>query len=78
MKTFLRFTKFLKFPAKYFFSNKIYGNEQEEQATPEQEPGNKAKAMRTLAMNRIRIKYLDKSNDNFSNEQNKNKNPISR
>ena len=27
--------------------------------------------------NRIRIKYLDKSNDNYSNEENENKNPIS-
>ena len=28
--------------------------------------------MITIAMNRTRIKYLDKSNDNYSNEQNKN------
>jgi len=28
--------------------------------------------MITIAMNRIRIKYLDKSNDNYSNEENEN------
>ena len=28
--------------------------------------------MITIALNRTRIKYLDKSNDNYCNEQNKN------